>query len=123
MNDALKTLWNSTAEFQKRFGLDKQFSLPAQMRCVHEELAELSADAYGYWYSDDGLEAENFAIDATQEATDVIVTVLGVLMGMKMSYADIEDAIERIAAKNDAKTHDTHEINGNGKVARKQAQP
>ncbi len=120
MTDALKRLWDSTADFQKRFRLDEQFNLPAQMRCVSEELAELNKEVYGWYFTEDGLEAENFSINATEEAADVIVTVLGVLMGMHMSYADIEDALERIAAKNDAKTHDTHAINENGKVARKE---
>lgn len=119
MTDALKQLWESTAAFQQRFGLDKKFSLPAQMRCVHEEISELAADAYGYWYTEDGLDAENFVIDATQEAADVIVTVLGVLMGMGVEYSDVADAIEHIAAKNDAKTHETHAIDANGKVSRK----
>lgn len=112
--DALRQLWESTANFQKRFGLDERFNMDAQMRCVNEELAEFQSAAYQNWYMKIG------KADMAKEASDVIVTVLGVLMASGVTYEVLERFMNDTALKNDAKTHDTHAINENGKVSRKQ---
>ncbi len=112
--DALKRLWDSTADFQKRFRLDERFNLDAQMRCVMEEMSEFQSAAYCNSYMKIG------KADMAKEASDVIVTVLGVLMGAGVTYEVLEKYMTDTALKNDAKTLETHAINENGKVARKE---
>jgi hypothetical protein len=59
--------------------------------------------------------------DITQEAADVIVTVLGVLRVFEVTDDELAAALLAVAAKNDAKTHDTHFVRNDGKIARRDA--
>lgn len=58
--------------------------------------------------------------ELTEEGADLIVTLMGVLMSRGIPIEDLEAAMEKVAAKNDAKTHETHAINRSGKIARKE---
>lgn len=114
--EPLAHLWQSTADlFLRFFGRPPQTS--AQLRVVHEEVYELTEAALGS--SDNIYRAEWIA----SEAADVIVTVLGVCQSCGVTYAELADAIERVATKNDGKTGVTHEVNSAGKIARRAVQP
>jgi hypothetical protein len=55
-----------------------------------------------------------------EEAADVLVTLLGASIAAGIEYEDLVQGMVAVAAKNDAKTLDTHEYR-NGKIRRKQA--
>jgi NTP pyrophosphatase (non-canonical NTP hydrolase) len=81
--------------------------LEAQNRVLFEEFAEFT-----------------FAIhheqgDAASELADVIVVAIGLLMTNGFTLEQLQDAIAKTAAKNDAKTLETHAKDAKGKVARK----
>lgn len=120
MTDTLKQLWESTVKFQQRFDLRQFFNLPNQMRVVNEEMSEFRDEVDKLWYADLGVrEYAETQLKAAREAADVIVTLMYTLSGLGLDYCDIAQALEQVAAKNDAKTHETHTIDGNGKVSRK----
>lgn len=53
------------------------------------------------------------------EAADVFVTAIGMLSARGISYELLEQALEKVRAKNDAKTPETHMINhATGKIIR-----
>lgn len=112
---AFMLLWSSTAAFRQRFNMDETATPLAQMRCVHEELAEFEFLFYQIHFGDDDELQYQYA---AQEAADLLVTVMGALMSMGVTLHDIEDAMLEIAAKNDAKTTETHAMDANGKVSR-----
>jgi phosphoribosyl-ATP pyrophosphohydrolase len=105
----LRRLWMSSAEFLKRFDKypgDKE----AQRRVFNEEAYEFLCES---------IANEEILDELVAEAADVVVTVMTTLMAHGVSYSDFAAAIEQVAQKNDAKTHETHEINSQGKIARK----
>jgi len=114
--DALTTLWNSTAEFHERFDTihdEEHPFIPAQYRAFMEEVAEFSmAVLSDYDYSPANLE---------RELVDVIVVGMGLLMAHGCEFTNLQSAIRAVAAKNDAKTTETHAKDAKGKVARKTA--
>lgn len=114
--DALTTLWNSTAAFHERFDTihDKEHPfISAQYRAFMEEVAEFSmAVLSDYDYSPANLE---------RELVDVLVVGMGLLMAHGCEFTNLQAAIRAVAAKNDAKTLDTHAKDAKGKVARKTA--
>jgi len=114
--DALTTLWTSTAEFHERFDTihdEEHPFIPAQYRAFMEEVAEFSmAVLSDYDYSPANLE---------RELVDVIVVGMGLLMAHGCEFTNLQSAIRAVAAKNDAKTTETHAKDAKGKVARKTA--
>jgi NTP pyrophosphatase (non-canonical NTP hydrolase) len=120
--NALKQLDRSTAELYARFGLNAN-TTPASVRrrIFMEEVLELveASVACDEWSVVDHPAPVGITL---QEGADVIVTVIGLLQAHNIEYDALEAAIERVIAKNDAKTHETHEL-VNGKITRMKAQP
>ena len=107
MENALEHLWNATESLHKRFGVFPPDTSEA-LRVLNEEAFEVIEAALT------GDEQE-----LADEAADLIVTLMGVLMARDVELNHLEDAMRRVAAKNNAKTHETHHINQNGKIARR----
>ena len=106
-NDPLGRLIDSTLAFYERFGVEPQ-PIPAEA-VFREEVAELIEAAQ------DGTNKTHIA----EEAADVIVTVVGLCTAVGVPPEKIIEQIHAVAAKNDAKTHETHAVNENGKIARR----
>lgn len=104
----LSDLWNSTAALIRRFYGEGSPGFEARLRVLNEEFGEFVHAAH-----------VGEVKDAAAEAIDLLVTALGVLQELGCSYALVEAALGRVIAKNDAKTHETHTLNANGKIARK----
>lgn len=104
MNDLLKALWDSSSGLYNRFDVYPP-DLDAQYRVFHEEIAEFTTELYRGSHED-------------KEAVDVLVTMLGCLMAVDVTYEDFAAAIQIVIDKNNSKTHQTHKINSNGKIAR-----
>lgn len=114
MTDPTELLFNSTANLHTRFDLMPP-DTDAVLRVMFEEVYEFTREVT----RGDVYISPEFAVS---EACDVMVTVLAALISIGVDYAMIAAACERVAAKNDAKTTETHEINSAGKIARKVAQ-
>lgn len=114
--DTLQALFDSTAALYKRFDLDAESIPPAKRRRIFmEEALELmeasTSDELSFGSNDEDVLAD--------EAADVMVTVCGLLLAHMIDREYLSAAIERVIAKNDAKTLDTHALI-NGKITRKQ---
>lgn len=105
-SNALEVLWQSTVSFHSRFP-DAPKSVPVFLANVDEECREFAADITAN------------KREAVDEAADVLVTVIGALWLRGFELYDLEAAIRRVAAKNDAKDHDTHHVIETGKIARR----
>ncbi len=107
MENVLEHLWNTTEALHKRFGVFPPDTNEA-LRVLNEEAYEVIEAALT------GDEQE-----LADESADLIVTLMGVLMARGVALDDLKDAMRRVAAKNNAKTYETHHINKNGKIARR----
>lgn len=108
-NDSLYELLRSTRALHERFGVPFQVDV-AERLCAEEfrELirASVLCETTGeFWH-------------LSEEAVDLFVVVLGLLQAHNIPNSHLEEAIENVIAKNDAKTHDTHELR-DGKITRK----
>lgn len=113
--DILKALWNSTRELHERFYPDQDVPFEARHRVYMEETGEYLLAATSYHQSDFNVDG----LDVVKECADVIVTAMGLLMGLDIPYGDLKFAIELTVQKNDAKTLETHHVRPNGKIARR----
>lgn len=111
MHDLLAELWQSTANLHKRFYGEDYPTFEAQYRVFFEELAEFTQTINEPYEIAD--------MQATHEAADVIVTLLGLLQGHEFLFVNLASAIESTIAKNDAKTIETHFVRPDGKIARR----
>ncbi len=102
--DPLRDLAISTREFYARFEVDPQTQLQGFITNFNEEVYELVQAAL------DGTDKRHTA----EEAADVFVTAIGVCFA---SGIDVEQ-VYAVAAKNDAKTHETHVVK-DGKIRRR----
>lgn len=111
--EELLRLWASTENLHRRFYGDMPISFDARWRVFNEEVGELL------------LEAAKCAVfdttygDTAKECADVIVTAMGLLMGLGITYDDLSNAIQATITKNDSKTLQSHEIRADGKIARR----
>lgn len=105
---SFEALVRSTADLHLRFGT--QQTLSEALLCFDEEVHEFEAEA---------VSASRMAYPLTEEAVDVIVTLLGVLRAADVDEGQLAAMMLNVAKKNDAKTHTTHAINSEGKIARK----
>lgn len=110
--DTLKRLWNSSTGLIKRFNIDPPVDVV--FKVFREEVQEFQ-DAL---FSSGNLGTFDMG-SPTHEGADVIVTVLNTLSSMGYTYEQIEQAINDVIAKNDAKTWQTHYINDAGKIQRR----
>lgn len=108
-NDPLRDLIDSTLAFYQRF--DVQPQLEAATLVFEEEVDEFIEAAHD----------NTSRIHIAEEAADVIVTVIGLCEAAGVTGDELVEQIYAVIAKNDAKTHDTHEINTNGKIARRKS--
>lgn len=94
----LKKLWNSSTSLLVRFELTS----PPQVafRKFREECDEFESSVFDP--DDTG--------DPLEEAADVLVTVLNALYGLGYTYEQLESAIEKVCAKNDAKNWHSHTV-------------
>jgi NTP pyrophosphatase (non-canonical NTP hydrolase) len=110
MLDTLRDLIDSTINLHKRFGVTPQ--LEVTLRVFQEEVDEL-------------IEAAQQATDKqhiAEEAADVFVTAIGMCLAAGVDGEEIIKRTRAVIEKNDAKTHLTHTINENGKIARRHPQ-
>lgn len=110
IGEAFAALVHSTNALHERF--DTAQTVEQAFALFQEEAGEFGEEA---------LSSFRMAYPLTEEAVDVIVTVLGVLRAAGVDDGALAAIMQAVAAKNDAKTHDTHEVNAAGKIARKQA--
>ncbi len=114
-NNALFELWKSTADLHERFFPDDPPGFDARWRVFFEELSEFLAEVTMPSELSDGAELS--------EAADLLVTLIGLLQLRGATFVEFEAALNGVARKNNAKTHETHEVNASGKIARKQKAP
>jgi len=106
MNNATSDLWNSTSAFFIRF-LNRYPPIMDQLRVMNEEHLEVVQAAL--------TQPDNLP----SEVADLFVTAMGLMMSLGYTLDDLNDAMLKIAAKNDVKSHDSHEVNSAGKIARR----
>lgn len=107
MDNPIERLWNSTADLYQRFGLDAP--MPDRVYKFREEVDEFLNEV-------DALEYSGVAL--MEEASDVVVTIIGILQKRGVRPEWLWEEFEKVAQKNDAKTLDTHVIH-NGLITRK----
>jgi NTP pyrophosphatase (non-canonical NTP hydrolase) len=105
-SDPLRDLAESTRAFYQRFGVTP--ALQDTITNFNEEVFELVQAAM------DGTDPRHIA----EEAADVFVTAIGVCMASGISIDALVEQIYAVAAKNDAKTHETH-VYKDGKIRRR----
>ena len=123
----LKKTWHSTRALHQRFNISPPPRV-ASRNVFREETRELieaakvidAIEGSANRAVDDLIEPR---IELELEAADVIVTVLGLCMAYGGTYRGLKRALKAVQQKNDAKTHDSHEINRAGKIARKAVTP
>lgn len=118
INHPLIRLWMSSAQFLERFNQYPP-NREAQRRVFNEEAYEFLSKSVSCQLMD-ALKLDEKQ-ELVSEAADVIVTVMTTLMAHGVQYKELEVAIEKIAQKNDSKTHESHEVNSAGKIARKKS--
>ncbi|MBN2471928.1 MAG: hypothetical protein JXN59_14490 [Anaerolineae bacterium] len=104
--DPLRALIQSTFAFYDRFGVTPQVGEATAV--FQEEVGEF-------------IEAAQAGADKThiaEEAADVFVTVISLCAAAGVTPEGIIAQLYAVAAKNDAKTHDTH-VYVNGKITRR----
>lgn len=106
--DPLKALFDSTRDLHERFGV--QPSTPTQIPVFLEEVREFLQEVLR-----EDFQPDNFA----QEAVDIFVTVFGFFLERGVSYEELVKQIQTVIDKNNSKTHETHHVNENGKIARR----
>lgn len=105
--DPLRDLIHSTLAFYRRFDAHPQLE-PATL-VFEEEVDEFIEAAH------DNHDKTHIA----EEAADVMVTVIGLCHAAGVTGDQLIEQIYAVIAKNDAKTHDTHAVNPEGKIARR----
>lgn len=106
--DPLRDLAESTRAFYARFDVDPQSQLQGFITNFNEEVYELVQAAL------EGTDKRHIA----EEAADVFVTAIGVCFAAGIGVEQIIEQVYAVAAKNDAKTHDTHVVK-DGKIRRR----
>lgn len=106
MSDLLKSLWTSTHQLHRRFGVE--LTPRSRIDKFNEESIEFTEAARPSTEPD----------AVAEELADVIVTGIGVLMSLNIGVGKLEKAISAVIAKNNAKTNETHRV-VNGKIVRR----
>jgi hypothetical protein len=102
MTDVLKRISTSVTQFYDRFGLDVESVPPAQRRrYLAEEYQEFIEESV--LMSDPSATSGSYARLAGEFA-DVLYTLIGVMQAHGFTQAELENAVEVICVKNDAKT-------------------
>jgi phosphoribosyl-ATP pyrophosphohydrolase len=108
MKMILKMLWDSTANFHKRFNKFPPI-LNSALYAFREEVKEVEYAA----------EFQSNA-EICEEIADAVVTMFGLAMAKGIGFKNIEDAIATVLNKNNAKNRQTHVVdNVSGKIRRR----
>lgn len=118
----LLNLWMSTQEFKERFGVSDIAALRTQRHFMEEvtEFLQMSTELEVRKAMKDEF-SESYAATQSlmaEEAADVFVTVMNTCMANGITFLMLKNAVEAVAAKNNAKTMRTHFII-NGKITRR----
>jgi len=103
----LQDLIYSTLAFYERFGLQPQ--LEPATKVFQEEVQEFIEAA------NEGHNPQHTA----EEAADVMVTIIGLCQAAGVDMEQLIQQVYAVIEKNNAKTYATHQINAQGKIARK----
>ncbi len=106
--DPLRDLAESTQAFYARFEVAPETQLQGFITNFNEEVFELVQAAL------EGTDKRHIA----EEAADVFVTAIGVCFACGIEIDQIVEQVYAVAAKNDAKTHETHVVK-DGKIRRR----
>jgi hypothetical protein len=124
----IKQLWRSTRDLHKRFNLFPPNSV-AVRKVFQEECRELleAGDVIKaiIALSDDQRAVDDLVIPRqhfAEEFADVLVTMLALADSYGVSRHTLKRAAEAVACKNNEKTHETHEVNKAGKIARRKVE-
>lgn len=98
-NDPLYVLLRANAALYQAFGVEP--TLPLQLRLLEEEVREVK-DAAGA----EAFDQEHLA----EEMGDVLFVMMGLARWAGLSHDDLMAGLERVVAKNAAKTHETHYV-------------
>lgn len=98
--DVLNMLYDSVEDFYERFNIDV-FELE------HIELYDIFMEEVRE-FRDEVFNPHGSPSDLLEEAADVVVTVIGLLLREEFNYADFEEAVRKVIDKNNAKTDKTH---------------
>lgn len=109
--DTLRDLIQSTVDLYQRF--DRTFNLKAQLPIFQEEVNELITAAQA------GGNTQHIA----EEAGDVFVTAIGLALAAGATPEQLIAQAQAVVQKNNAKTHQTHHVNEDGKIARRYPKP
>lgn len=109
MSDTLQALIASTQALYERFG--QEFHIEKQLPIFEEEVRELIEAAQA------GEDTQHIA----EEAGDVFVTAIGLALAVGVAPEQLVAQARAVIAKNDAKTHASHFVNEDGKIARRPA--
>lgn len=112
IDEAFGELYRSTNTLHTRF--ETRQTLREALACFDEEVREFKTEV---------LDAASltYSLPLTEEAIDVIVTILGILRAYNVDDAHLAMMLRTVALNNDAKTTSTHEVNAAGKIARKRS--
>ena len=95
----MKELWQSTVDFHKRFD-NLPPSLPSALKAFQNKSRGVIGELLPFDI--------NLSI-LTEECVDVIVACMGLILAAGGTLDDLEAAVRKVIAKNDAKTTETHE--------------
>ena len=119
MDNPLAELWQSSNDLNKRFGIDplEQDSVKIFM----EECKELITAYFNYNAMFDGDTLDALNTNMVDEFADVLVTAIQMTLARGLTMYDLRKGIERTVRKNNAKTHETHELDAETRKIRRKA--
>ncbi|PJF44862.1 MAG: hypothetical protein CUN55_01745 [Phototrophicales bacterium] len=110
MTDTLLALIQSTQNLYERF--EREFILDVQIPIFEEEVHELIAATQA---------KDSTTQHIAEETCDVFVTAIGMALAAGVSVEELMTQAQAVIQKNDAKTHASHYVNEQGKIARRQS--
>lgn len=110
----LNEVYESSADLLNRFGVDPKTD--EAWRVFAEEVQEVKEAMTAAMLTDTPQTARRHI---AEELMDVLVSGINLARSAGVTSQMINDAAHQVMSKNDAKTHDTHKLNGDGKIARK----
>jgi hypothetical protein len=109
--DDIAALWASTDSLHRRFGKYPP-KVMQTLKVFDEEIIEFGDEVLA---AGDDFDPAKVA----EEAVDVMVTVLATLSALGIRREQLDQAVQKVIAKNNAKDHTTHYIREDGKIARR----
>jgi phosphoribosyl-ATP pyrophosphohydrolase len=104
----LYRLWQATQTFHHRF----RGSAPSMISAFDAMDEEYNEFINAVYYGDNA--------SLQEEAADLMVTIIGVLLSQGVTYGEFSDMINAVIAKNLRKTHETHWVDPDtGRITRR----